>query len=80
MLGEQLLDDRFLLGLADRELLLPFGPFSLVVGRELLTLRLGGLQGVLQRFALGLVLVDELLAARRLGLLPGGPFRCQVGR
>ena len=50
-----------------------------MVGRELLTSRLGGLQGVLRRFALGSVRVDELLAARRLGLLPGGAFRCQVG-
>ena len=58
---------------------LPLGPFRLVVGSELLTLRLGRLQSVLQRFALGFVFVDQLLAARRLGLLPGGPFSCQVG-
>ena len=79
MLGGQLLDDRSLPGLPRRALLLPVGLFSLVVGRELLTLRLGGVQGVLQRFALGPVLVDERLAAQRLGLLPRGPFNCQVG-
>ena len=77
-LGALLLDARSFLRLPRGTLLLPRRPLGLVVGGELLILGVGRRQGALGGFMRGLVFVDEPPAARRIGLLPGGPFGCQV--